>query len=93
VKPPTVNGKTVKMLHALVSPAAFLSTKDIGSHEITRCFYDPDSGYSIGYQTNRIGPHELLEARVDSVLGIELIFSGGYTVLIPQARVQATYQE
>lgn len=87
---PTVDGGPVREFAALVSPAAFLITRDGGTHEITRAYYQ-NGQYTVAHSTDRLGALRLLGVALDN-RGMTLRFSEGFTVFIPEHRVQATYR-
>lgn len=77
-------------LAVLVQPAAFLVTQDGGTHEITRCYWQHGK-YSVGsYSNARIGQFTVVHARLNCDL--ELEFTGGYIVRIPESRLQSTHR-
>lgn len=74
-----------------MTPSASLISKDGGTHEVTRCYYDAASGYQVAYSTDRLGPHRILAADWETGKGLKLSFSRGLTMVIPFTMVRLTY--
>lgn len=90
---PTVHGKPVEEFAALIIPAAFLISKDGGTHEITRCYF-MNGQYTIAHSSARLGPFtvvgaDLVEDRLDLTFSAS---SGTYVVSVPRSRVQSTHR-
>lgn len=86
----SVHGAPVTEFHALIGPAAFLITRDGGTHEITRCYYDGQH-ISLGYERRKLGGLDVLAADLDHER-LRITFERGVTVEVPAHRVQATYR-
>ncbi len=92
IQPPTVNGQPVSELSALISPAAFLVTRDGGTHEVTRCYYTGGRYELAGGGRSRLGQFECRGADMAADGRLTVRFSEGYVVSIPGDRIQATHR-
>jgi hypothetical protein len=92
INPPTVNGRPVTELSALISPAAFLVTRDGGTHEVTRCYYTGGRYELAGGGRSRLGQFECRGADMAADGRLTVLFSEGYVVSIPGDRIQATHR-
>lgn len=91
-RPPTVAGKPVRELAALIIPAVFLVTEGDGTHEITRCYYLKGKYTIAAGERSRLGPFEVLGADLGADGRLTLTFSQGYVVTAPADRIQATHR-
>lgn len=89
MSPPRVHGKIVRELNVLISPSAFLITREDGTRDFGRLFYQGER-YVVGVEQSRLGSHTVTSAELDD-RGLTVGTDKGARVLVPWTRLQATY--
>jgi len=87
---PLHNNRPLTELSVMFSQPQHLITVENGTHQFTRVYYQSGK-YVLHQGTDKLGIHKLLFAEYTKGHGINLLFSFGYRVHVPDHLLQVTY--
>ncbi len=99
-----VGGEPVVEMAVLFKPSAFFVTTEHGTHEITRCYFQPKLNgdrkpvnppeweFSMGHDTKSLHGLKVESAEYTPERGLLMKFTRGYELFVPGSSCQATWR-